>query len=138
MIEVMSALEVVAAVSALANVGLVLVVVLQIRQTNRLLNLNERTLGISAYDLAVRQFLDFKRHFPPATFANELARAGVGAYVPANMSPDDFLVFARGIWVFSFVYSVFSRDDIDLTKEEKAALQGEVKLWMSLPGFQEV
>lgn len=128
----------VAVLSLLVNIVLVAFVYLQKRLSDRLITLDERTLGLSAYNLAVRQLLDFKDSFPGDLFEAEMQRGQFSVYVPSSMKPRDFLTFARGMWAFSFVFSVFSRNDLDLRSEEREALKQEIALWLKLPGFREV
>src|SRR5437867_613032 len=65
--------------------------------------------GLVAHDLAVRQLIDFKKDVAtqPEVLIKPFPDEGANEVgIPKNMATEEFLLFARGLWVFSFVYGV--------------------------------
>lgn len=107
-------------------------------------HLTQQDLSLTAYSNAVQGLLDLKKSFAenPGIFLEQIRAGDIEDAIPASMrdNPATFLLFAGGMWKFSYVYSIMSRwKELGLTEREQEGLKAEIKLWMTgLPGFYEV
>ncbi len=106
--------------------------------------LTERDISLTAYSNAIQGLLGLKESFAemPEFFKEQIRLGGNEEAIPESMraTPETFLLFAGGMWRFSYVFSIMSRwESLGLTPNERDGLKDEIVLWMhGLPGFFEV
>jgi hypothetical protein len=130
--------QVIAAVSFIVSLIAVAVSFLVARRQNAL---SAKDLTLTAYSTAVQGILGLKDIFRQdyQLFDDQMRIGGIEAYIPSGMDSRTFLTFTNGFWRFSYVFSVATRKDLGLTKDEREGLEKEMRIWLqAIPGFKEV
>lgn len=117
----------------------------QLRHAFEATQTSQKDLTLTAYAYAVQGILDLKRGFAehPGTFEYQMElNRQMKQYIPEYMQDDipTFLLFAAGMWRFSYVWSVKQRaHECGISPEEIEGLEKEMRLWLEeVPGFYHV
>lgn len=106
---------------------------------------SQKDLSLTAYAYGVQGILDIKRGFAdhPETFEQQMEiNRQMKQFIPEYMQDDipTFLLFAAGMWRFSYVWSVKQRaNECGISPQEIEGLEKEMRLWLEeVPGFYHV
>ena len=130
-------------VAALVAVGSMLGTLLGALHAGKQREATEKELTLAAYHNSVQALIDLKQQFArqPELFRTQMeSNPPMKDFIPTGMGPEEFLTFARGMWQFSYIHSVWNRGErLGLTIAERDGLKNEMLLWLQgLPGFYQV